>query len=422
MNRKIPALCTLVIMIIAGMFAVSAVNEDTDAYPNYSTGSSSSPLTSVDMGFTAHESDDATTYYVKVGAPFKVYGAAEPQGGALRAVKVTGVTSGFGLSYSEGSVPSPWGNLGIVEGTVSASGTITVSMTAYLRGVDGNTGDYTIKFITVGSLPSYSHTIKYDANGGTGSMADTVLKDANSGSSNVTLASNSFTRSGYLFAGWKVGDLIYNHGDTISVSAGSSVTAVAQWTPKTYTHSIDYYGNGASGATGSTVVKDTNSGNSDVTFATNEYVKTGYHFVGWKIGAIMQGEPVYSSDTIYQPGDKIAVAGNKYVCAIAQWEINSLSIVPVPTQYAVVGKNMSFTVSTTSEPSGAFVTYVSGASGLNITINGSTITCSAATAGTYTFTLTASASGFQSDSRTVTVVVVPVLAFANTPAIGVIGA
>lgn len=162
----------------------------------------------------------------------------------------------------------------------------------------------------------------------------------------------------------------------------------------------------------STVVTNTTSGTSYVTLASNSFVKSGYHFTGWKIGS-----------TVYQPGSSVSVSGNSSVTATAQWEANTLSMSSVGTQYAVAGKSVSFTASVTSNPSGASVTYSKSdvSSGLTVSISGSTITCSAPTAGTYTFTLSASASGFPSDSTTVTVQFVPVLAFVNSPAIGVIG-
>lgn len=82
---------------------------------------------------------------------------------------------------------------------------------------------------------SFTHTIVYASNGGSGSMSDTVVTDTTSGSSNVTLASNGFTYTGYHFTGWLVGATIYQPGATVPVSGDSSAIATAQWARNTLT-------------------------------------------------------------------------------------------------------------------------------------------------------------------------------------------
>ena len=62
-------------------------------------------------------------------------------------------------------------------------------------------------------------------------MADTVVIDTNGGESGVTLASCGFSKGGYTFAGWKIGNTIYQPGQNVSVAANTSVNAIAQWTP-----------------------------------------------------------------------------------------------------------------------------------------------------------------------------------------------
>lgn len=394
MNHKIPALCTLAVMIIAGIFVTSAINE-TDAE------------TVTPLGDFAR------------GSSFLIDSEAEE--GVLTYVGIryclneswTYISDYAGSDSNLSAQLMDDNKVKITVMTTAKLGQYKVYAVLWIEEASEDTGSSTYSF-NVANISSYTHTVKYNANGGTGSMSDTVVTDTNSGSSNVTLASNSFSKSGYRFTGWKVGTTVYQPGTPIAVSGNASVTAVAQWEAITYTHTIVYSGNGNTGGSMSnTVITNTVSGSSNVTLASNSFVKTGYHFIGWKIGT-----------TVYQPGQTVSVNGNASVTATAQWEANSLTIKTIGTQYVVVGKNVAFSVSTISEPSGASISYAKSnvSSGLNVTISGSTITCSAATAGTYTFTLTASASGFQSDSRTVTVVVVPVLAFANTPAIGVIGA
>jgi len=188
-----------------------------------------------------------------------------------------------------------------------------------------------------------------------------------------------------------------------------TIVAVAS----SYTHTVTYAANGGSGTTANTVVTDQTNGNSSVTLASNGFTKSGYHFVGWKVG-----------NTVYQPGAKVSVGANATVTATAQWEANTLTLGSVAKQYAVAGHNVTFTVSAMSNPSGASISFAKSnvSNGLTVSISGNVVTCSASTPGTYTFTLTASATGYTSASTTVTVQVVPVLAFTNSPTAGALNA
>ena len=79
----------------------------------------------------------------------------------------------------------------------------------------------------------------------------------------------------------------------------------------TYAHSIGYNANGGSGSMNASVVIDTNSGNTNVTFASNGFTApTGKYFAGWKIN---------NTGTTYQPGNTYAIGGNASVIAYAQW-------------------------------------------------------------------------------------------------------
>lgn len=120
-----------------------------------------------------------------------------------------------------------------------------------------------------------TYTVKYDSNGGNGSMADTVHKYYKSDKMDgvIKLRKNIFTKTGYKFQGWYLTRVInkeiyylydnwqwYKEGvqpsgtkkclyeDERRTSNATTVdkdviTAVAQWSPITYT--IKYDGNGA---------------------------------------------------------------------------------------------------------------------------------------------------------------------------------
>lgn len=98
--------------------------------------------------------------------------------------------------------------------------------------------------LTANGAPN-TYTIRYNANGGSGSMSDTGATY----DSNVTLRANSFSRSGYSFAGWATssgGSKAYNNQQTVSnltTTNGGVVTLYAVWTlnaPSAASHTIKY--------------------------------------------------------------------------------------------------------------------------------------------------------------------------------------
>ena len=118
------------------------------------------------------------------------------------------------------------------------------------------------------------YSIAFHANGGTGEMEpqDAIYGEA------IVLASNTFSREGYDFGGWKAADgSIYVDGATVSnltTTAGAAAPLYAIWTPAPYGLSFD-----ADGGTGElaprTVSYDSAYG--DLPTPT----RPGYEFVGW---------------------------------------------------------------------------------------------------------------------------------------------
>jgi uncharacterized repeat protein (TIGR02543 family) len=95
----------------------------------------------------------------------------------------------------------------------------------------GNTGAFAhltdldqMKTLTVNR---YGHTATFDANGGSGSMT------SQAGTSSSALTTNSFSRSGYTFAGWNTaingGGTTYFDADSYDFNS-ADVTLYAQWT------------------------------------------------------------------------------------------------------------------------------------------------------------------------------------------------
>lgn len=171
-----------------------------------------------------------------------------------------------------------------------------------------------------------TYTVKYDSNGGTGSMTDTVHKYYKSDKMDGVkkLRKNTFTRTGYQFQGWYLTRVInketyylydnwqwYKEGtqpsgtkkclyeDERRTSNATTVdkdviTAVAQWSPITYT--IKYDGNGADGGVmeNTTHIYHASSSESGVVqLRKNTFKKSGYSFSGWVFSKKINGEIYY---------------------------------------------------------------------------------------------------------------------------------
>ena len=146
--------------------------------------------------------------------------------------KVTYVTPGMGLTLDS------QGNL---NGTGSAQGgsTIYIDWATHYDFVEDGITDYNGRLTLSVTSPEQSHTVTYSANGGTGSVSNTVVTDTNNGNTNVTLAANGFTKAGYTFIGWKVGNTTYQPGQSVPVGANATVTATAQWSQNTLSASAN---------------------------------------------------------------------------------------------------------------------------------------------------------------------------------------
>ena len=133
--------------------------------------------------------------------------------------------------------------------------------------------------------PSVNYlTISFDANGGSGSMTN---QTATYGTT-ITLKANTFTRSGYKFAGWTNGKgTTYSDKQSVMFTKGNSdyLTLYAVWqkvstnpdTPVSSTLSIYY---NANKGTGSMPMQSVRYGES-VKLRTNTFTYAGYKFMGW---------------------------------------------------------------------------------------------------------------------------------------------
>ncbi len=117
------------------------------------------------------------------------------------------------------------------------------------------------------------YTVTFDANTGTGTMAP------QSANYNVAtaLTSNSFTKTGYTFAGWNTvaGGTGTAYANAASYPFTASTTLYAQWTINQYTVTFD-----ANTGTGTMAPQSANY-NVATALTSNSFTKTGYTFSGW---------------------------------------------------------------------------------------------------------------------------------------------
>lgn len=97
-------------------------------------------------------------------------------------------------------------------------------------------------------IPSTSkttYTVTFDANGGSGTIANISVEEG----SEITLPKNTFTKTGYNFAGWATSaDGNVSYSDKAKISITGNITLYAKWTAITYT--ITYEPNGGTNADG----------------------------------------------------------------------------------------------------------------------------------------------------------------------------
>ena len=134
---------------------------------------------------------------------------------------------------------------------------------------------------------SITFTVTFNANGGSGTMANQSFTYDTA----QALTANSFTRTGYTFAGWATsasGENVYDDMQTVSnltTTAGGTVNLYAKWTPISYT--VTFNANGGSG----TISNQSFTYGTAQALTANTFTCEGYTFAGWATSAT--GEKVY---------------------------------------------------------------------------------------------------------------------------------
>jgi uncharacterized repeat protein (TIGR02543 family) len=148
-------------------------------------------------------------------------------------------------------------------------------------------------------------TVTFDANGGVGTMLDQTA------ATSTPLQANTYTRDGYVFAGWNT----LANGTGTSYANGASygftanLTLYARWTA-IYTVTFD--------ANGGTGTMSTQTGNTATPLNVSAFTKTSYAFSGWNTAADGSG-------TTYLDGATYAFTAS--VTLYAKWTLITWPIV-----------------------------------------------------------------------------------------------
>ena len=189
-------------------------------------------------------------------------------------------------SSSLANVASYWS---ATSQTLTAAGTgnkrtLAHSGTFYNNRLKFNSADESgyaiLYFDEAGIWYELEQTLKYDGNGNTGGSAPagTVYYDKGA---TATAASNSYTRTGYVFAGWNTradgNGTSYAAG--ASVTMNSNITLYAQWNENSYNATVSAGANGSVSPTGTVAIKQVTGTELTASPSTN-YVFSNWTYSG----------------------------------------------------------------------------------------------------------------------------------------------
>lgn len=236
------------------------------------------------------------------------------------------------------SMTVDWGTTATVEmkpdegyrvATYSIDGGNAINSTAKA----GDSDYFTFSNITANHTISVTfapitYTIKYNGNGAT---SGTTASSTHTYDEEKELTANGFSRTGYNFAGWATisnGNVKYSNKQKVknlSKVQGDVVELYAVWAANTYVMTLDE--NNRSNLKTKNVVYDQPYGTFDVPS------KTGYTYVGWRVGKRLIDEKTFngSSDYVnlgrtYMYTDKITVMARAYMDDWTQYK-NGMRII-----------------------------------------------------------------------------------------------
>ena len=237
---------------------------------------------------------------------------------------------------------------------INLSATNAASTTITGTGTTGNSTNLTATFTPI------TYTIAFNANGGSGTMTNqaSVAYD-----SETTIKANTFTRTGYNFAGWaeSAGGAVVRadgaaHGN-LSSTDGATVTLYAKWTPKQSALTLNYQtsadGYASSGSISNTSgLKGTYGSAMTALTGTMPTADPGYAFMGFYDATGGSGTKYYNADgssahnwdkntesgtTLYAYYEKAEITELTHNASVAKADVAYLVVNPVlnvtPTDY-----------------------------------------------------------------------------------------
>ena len=193
----------------------------------------------------------------------------------------------------------------------AGTGTALSTNKAYTRSTTSNTTIYAV-------YTTNTYTVAFNANGGTGTMS---AQNFTYGTAK-NLTANTFTRTGYTFAGWntKADGTETSYTDKQSVNNltstnGATVTLYAKWTANKYDITYKDQGNVTFTGTHAAGAPTKHTYGTATTLKTAS--KTGYTFGGWFTSQDCSGSAVTTLD---------ATAYTSNITLYAKWTINQYTL------------------------------------------------------------------------------------------------
>ena len=207
------------------------------------------------------------------------------------------VASGTSVAFTAKTAKTGYTWKGWYDNNAGTGNALSTNL-ANTRSITANTTIYAV-------YTANTYTVKFDANGGSGTISDQNFTYGTA----QNLTANTFTRTGYTFAGWATSaneNKVYNDKQSVSnlsSTNGATVTLYAKWTPDNYT--ITYNTNGGSGT-----MTPTSYTIETATFDLPTPTKDGCTFVGWYDNEGLTGDAVtqiakgsYGNKTFYAKWD-----------------------------------------------------------------------------------------------------------------------
>ncbi len=157
-------------------------------------------------------------------------------------------------------------------------------------------------------LNKATYTVHFDSNGGTGDMADQVFNI----DEQQNLSSNTFSKTGYTFTGWKYNEKTYNDGQLVSnltTKNNETITLIAQWRENTYT--VYFHSNDGNNSTKTQEFNYTDYKQ----LTSNTFSRSHYTFNGWNTNSSGGGNSYSNNEYV----TKLTATDKGKVDLYAQW-------------------------------------------------------------------------------------------------------